>query len=98
MQQSRLIIKKDQADNYNFDKDQLNSLGYQLLEMSHIKEAIKIFLVNTEQFPEYDNGFDSLGDAYLANNDTTNAIIAYEKAISLGFETSKSKLEELTKE
>ena len=65
--------------------------------MKYINEAIKIFLVNVELFPEYDNAFDSLGDAYLANNDTTHAIIAYDKAISFGLETSKSKLEELKK-
>lgn len=88
-------LKKKSPDGYNFDENQLISLGYQLLTWGHVEDAIKIFSLNVEMYPDYDNGFDSLGDAYIANHDTMYAIAAYEKAISLGMEITKSKLEAL---
>jgi tetratricopeptide (TPR) repeat protein len=91
-------LKSEQPDAYNFDEEQLNSLGYELLEMKKIKEAIKILELNVQEFPEYANGFDSLGDAYLATEEKLKAIEAWEKAISLGSIATESKLEALKTE
>ena len=90
-------LKKSQPENYNFTVGQLNSLGYQLLGLKKTKEAIAIFKLNTQMFPEDANAFDSLGDAYRANNDTINAITAYRNAVTKGLNISKSKIEALQK-
>ena len=41
-------LKAAQPDAYDFREEELNSLGYQLLKMKKIKEAIEIFKLNVE--------------------------------------------------
>jgi len=36
-----------------------------LLEVDKIKEAIEIFKLNVEEYPESGNVYDSLGEAYM---------------------------------
>ena len=91
-------LKTEQPDAYNFDVEQLNTLGYELLETNKIKDAIKIFELNVEEFPDYANGYDSLGDGYLANNDEEKTIEVWEKAVELGSSGTKQRLENLIKE
>jgi tetratricopeptide (TPR) repeat protein len=62
---------------------QLNSLGYALLEERRPKDAIAIFERNSRVFPKSSDGFDGLGDAYLAARDTARAIAGYRKALEL---------------
>jgi hypothetical protein len=76
-------IKDDNEKGYNFKEDQLNTLGYQLLQAGMKKEAIEIFKVNVEQFPKSFNVYDSLGEGYMANGDTKLAIKNYEKSLKL---------------
>ncbi|MEX0290730.1 MAG: amidohydrolase family protein [Flavobacteriaceae bacterium] len=90
-------LKESQPAAYNFKVGQLNSLGYQLLGMDKKEEAIAIFKLNTEVFPEDGNAYDSLGDAYAANNDTENAINAYQQAVALGYTRSQGKMEAMEK-
>ena len=40
----------------------MNNLGYNLLGQKKIKEAIKVFQLNVEAYPELSNGYDSLGE------------------------------------
>lgn len=88
-------LKLAQPEAYNFGEGQLNSLGYQLLAENKIVDAIKIFELNVKEFPKYANGFDSLGDAYLKVDEKQKAIEAWEKAVILGSEFTKEKLNEL---
>lgn len=76
-------IKDDNEKGYNFKESQLNTLGYQLLQAGLKKEAIEIFKVNVEQFPESFNVYDSLGEGYMSNGDTKLAIKNYEKSLKL---------------
>jgi tetratricopeptide (TPR) repeat protein len=59
----------------------LNRIGYALLQINKINEAIKVFRMNTEFFPESANVYDSLADAYLATNDKQSAINCIKKSI-----------------
>ena len=43
------------------------------------------------------NLWDSLGDGYKANNRIEDAVKSYQKAINLGFDSSREKLNELLK-
>ncbi len=76
----------------------LNRTGYRFIRNNEIEKAINIFKINTELYPNSSNTFDSLGDAYLKNNDTLNAIDSYKKALSINPEnrSSKRNLKELT--
>jgi len=62
----------------------LNRIGYQLLGNSEKNKAIKIFIYNTELYPNSANVYDSLGDAYERKYDFISAIINYQKAVDLG--------------
>jgi len=88
-------LRENNPDQYNFDEEQLNGLGYELLGMKKPEDAIRIFELNVEMYPDYANGFDSLGDGYLAIGDTTKTIEVWEKAIGLGNDVTKGRLENL---
>ena len=61
----------------------VNQLGYQLLRNNRIPDAIKIFKLNVELYPESSNVYDSLGEAYMKNGDKELAIKNYEKSLEL---------------
>lgn len=76
-------LKATQQDAYDFSQPQLNGLGYQLLQMKRVKDAIEIFKLNVEMFPQGFNGYDSLGEAYMENGDKQLAIQNYKKSLEL---------------
>ena len=76
-------LKSRAAADYDFTEEELNSLGYQLLGMKQIKEAIEILSLNVEAFPQSANVYDSLGEAYLNAGDKTRAIENYGKSLQL---------------
>lgn len=61
----------------------LNNLGYRLLGNNKIQDAIEIFKLNIEIHPNYANGYDSLGEAYMKAGESELAIQNYEKSLEL---------------
>ncbi len=78
-----LWLKKDKSAEYNFREDQLNTLGYKLLADGKIKEAVAILELNVSAYPESANVYDSLGEAYLADEQKDKALENYEKSLQL---------------
>jgi len=76
-------FKKNHPKEYNFAANELNSLGYYLLQTKKIKEAIEIFKLNVKVYPKYANGYDSLAEAYMLNGDKELAIKNYAKSLEL---------------
>jgi Predicted membrane protein (DUF2306)/Tetratricopeptide repeat len=76
-------LKAEAPSVYNFDEDELNSLGYQLIQGNKLQEAIHIFQLNVEAYPKSSNTYDSLGEAYMDAGDKTQAIVNYQKALQL---------------
>ena len=76
-------LKSTQQDAYDFSEGQLNRLGYQLLQMDRARDAIEIFKLNVEMFPQGFNTYDSLGEAYMVNGDKSLAIQNYKKSLEL---------------
>jgi Predicted membrane protein (DUF2306) len=68
---------------YNFDENQLNDLGYQLIRTDHIKNAIRVLQLNVEAYPQSSNAYDSLGEAYMDDGDIPLAIANYRKSLQL---------------
>ncbi|MEZ4692252.1 MAG: FKBP-type peptidyl-prolyl cis-trans isomerase, partial [Ignavibacteria bacterium] len=48
-------LKTNSPDQYNFKENQLNALGYQLLNIGKNKEAIEILKLNLQSYPESSN-------------------------------------------
>ncbi len=76
-------LKENSPKSYDFSPSQLNRLGYQLLGVKKVEDAIKIFHLNIEVYPKNANCHDSLGEAYMIKGDKANAIKYYEKALEL---------------
>ena len=76
-------LKAAQPTTYNFDENELNSFGYRLLNAKKFSDAIRIFQVNVEAYPQSSNVYDSLGEAYMDDGDKPLAIANYEKSLQL---------------
>ena len=61
----------------------INSYGYRVLGEKRAKDAIAIFLLNTEAFPGEYNTWDSLAEACLADGQRDLAIKYYRKVLEL---------------
>jgi CubicO group peptidase (beta-lactamase class C family) len=88
-------LKLMAAHEYDFNEHQLNNLGYQLLNEGYLEEALTIFKINVEAYPEVANTYDSYGDGLLAAGDTLKALNYYRKAVELdsSFQIAKEKIE-----
>lgn len=76
-------LKKSKPDSYNFAESELNTLGYRLLSTGKTEDAIEIFKLNVEMFPDASNPYDSLGEAYLAAGNKELALKNYRKSVEL---------------
>ena len=75
---------------------QINGLGYFLLGQKFYDKAAAIFRMNTENYPESGNTYDSYADALIAKKDTAGAVANYKKAYAITkSEESKNKLDKL---
>lgn len=92
------IIDKDGIDNiakvyvdlkekypveYDYSESQLNNLGYHYFGKGSMKEALAIFQVNIDAFPDAFNTYDSYGEALLADGSRQEAIKNYTRSIQL---------------
>ena len=77
-------LKKDRSKDFDFGIQELNLLGYYLLnDKKRIEDAIEIFKLNVKVYPKYANGYDSLAEAYMISGDKTLAIKNYAKSLEL---------------
>lgn len=76
-------LKDKYEDKYNFSEGQLNTLGYQLLQGGRVKDAIEIFKLNVNEYPESFNVYDSLGEGYMVDGDYKTAERYYKKSLRL---------------
>ncbi|HKG47343.1 MAG TPA: serine hydrolase [Pyrinomonadaceae bacterium] len=76
-------LKARQSATYDFSENELNRLGYQLLRSGKAREAIEIFKLNVEAYPQGFNTYDSLAEAYTTINERDLAIQNYKKSLEL---------------
>jgi predicted alpha/beta superfamily hydrolase len=62
----------------------INQMGYQALFGNQMEEAVRIFKMNIERYPNSANPYDSLAEAYERDGKIDLATPLYEKAQALG--------------
>jgi tetratricopeptide (TPR) repeat protein len=76
-------MKDASSEEYYFDEAEMNRLGYQLINQDKLQEAIEIFKMNVELYPEAWNVYDSLGEGYMLLGEKEFAIKYYEKSMQI---------------
>ncbi len=79
---SWLDTHKD-SEAYYLSEEEMNNLGYTFLQQQEIDKAKAVFILNTKLFPESANVYDSLGEAYMLNDEIDLAIENYKKSLEL---------------
>lgn len=72
----------DQSD-YDLSEGGINAFGYELMAQQRYEEALQVFELNTELYPEGFNTYDSYGEGLLGVGRRAEAIKAYEKSLLL---------------
>jgi glyoxylase-like metal-dependent hydrolase (beta-lactamase superfamily II) len=73
----------DDSTEVYFDENEFNMLGYRLLGQDRVDEAIAVFELNVDRFPDSWNVYDSLGEAFAVKGDTERAIELYRRSLEL---------------
>jgi len=76
------MVKDSKYKFFDFE-DQFNKAGYNVLGSGQIKEAIFIFQMVTDLFPDSPNAWDSLAEGYLKAGDKAKALELYNKALKM---------------
>jgi len=74
---------RGRPDLYNLNEEEFNTLGYEVLRQRTASEAVEIFKLNVASFPGSSNVYDSLGDAYAKEGNTSLAMENYRKAVEV---------------
>lgn len=73
---------REGAQHY-FVEAEINFHGYRLLRSGKVPEAVRMFAINAELFPESWNVYDSWGEALLAAGDEDGARGKYRRSVAL---------------
>lgn len=73
---------KDNSDFY-LNLEELNAVGYELLETNLIQEAATVFELNLNAHPNHFGVYDSFGEILLIQGDTIQAIENYKKSVRI---------------
>lgn len=73
------------------NEHEFNRMGYNLLNEKAYDDAIAVFKMNVALYPDSDNVYDSLADAYLRSGDSLNAYNNYSKALELNTGNDRAK-------
>ena len=90
--------KKDEAMNVKNEafksaqENDVNTLGYQLLNGGKTDEAIEVFKKNTELYPESWNVWDSLAEGYMNKGEKQLSIENYTKALKMAPESQHERI------
>ncbi len=74
----------------------INSLGYGFMSDNQLEKANTLFKLNIQNYPNSSNVYDSMGDCYLAQQDSIKALEFFTKALEVGTnEYSQEKIDML---
>ena len=80
-----IFCKEEDLKNSEYDLSQsgINRFGYQLMGEGNDKDALKIFKLNTELYPNGANTYDSYGECLLKLGLKEEGIKAYKRSLKL---------------
>lgn len=76
-------LRKNESTQYDLSEEQLNALGYKLLNENSQTAALAIFKLNSETYPKSINVWDSLGEAYLEAGNYNQAARNYKRTLDM---------------
>ncbi|NCP89740.1 MAG: tetratricopeptide repeat protein, partial [Flavobacteriales bacterium] len=86
-----LEIQKQDSTSVFINESDFNRLGYNFLRENKYEDAVHIFKINVALYPESDNVYDSLADAYLRSGDSLQAFVNYSKALEYNSGNKRAK-------
>ena len=88
------IIKNQDKDQpiYFISENEVNTLAYKLMRQDKNNDALKLFKLNTELYPNEYNVYDSYGECLLKLGDIENGIKAYQKSLVLNSDNTNAKI------
>lgn len=86
-----LELRKQDSTKVYIEEGVVNRMGYALLRDKKFDDAIAVLEMNVALFPESDNVYDSLADAYLRKGDSLQAFTNYKKAYELNTGNKRAK-------
>jgi len=89
--ESILREKEKYLKEFRSIEDHLNRIGYYKLRENKINDALIIFELNVNLFPDSYNVYDSYGEALLVNGDKDAAIMNYKKSLELNHKNNNAK-------
>ena len=75
--------KKGAESEYNTTEAGLNSFAYELLNSKKESDALEVFILNTQLYPNGYNTFDSLGECLLRLGKRKEGLEAYKRSLEL---------------
>jgi tetratricopeptide (TPR) repeat protein len=82
--------KKDPQ--YNLSEESINTFGYELITKQQLQDALLIFKLNVELYPQSYNVYDSYGECLLLLGQVKEGIAAYEKSLELNPQNTNAKI------
>lgn len=86
-----LEIQAQDSTSVFISERQFNRMGYEKIRKNEFADAIGIFKMNVALFPDSDNTYDSLANAYAESGDSLNAYTNYKKALELNTGNNSAK-------
>ncbi len=84
------IKKQDSTQTFFYERD-FNRKGYNFLGDKDYEDAIAVFKMNVALYPDSENTYDSLADAYAMSGDSLNAYVNYKKVLELNTGNTRAK-------
>ncbi len=76
-------LRKNFFNEYDFSESQLNTLGNYLISTNRLNEAVEIFKLNLDYFPDSWFIYTRLGETFIRGKQKEMAIKCYEAAVKL---------------
>jgi tetratricopeptide (TPR) repeat protein len=86
-----LNFTRDPLHKYSSAEAELNELGYKLVSVNKLDQAILVMKLNTEVYPDSFNAWDSLGEVYMDRGDKQLAIQSYSRSLELNPKNSNAR-------
>lgn len=84
-------LKREQPTAFSISENELNRIGYEMMNAHQMEAARAIFELNTEFYPEGFNTWDSLAEFYMNTGDKAKAITYYKKSLAINPENDNGK-------